>query len=237
VKASRLVSILLLLQVRGRMTAAQLARELEVSVRTIYRDIESLHIAGVPLYADAGHSGGYRLLGGHRIRLTGLTETEVEALFLSIAPGPAAELGLGPALAAAQLKLRAAFPRELTSTAERIRSRFLLDVPGWFDEDTEVPHLRQVSEAVWRSRVLDIRYRRWNETTAAVRRVEPYGLVLKAGCWYVVAGPGPRTYRVDRILTVDVCDEQFLIPPEFNLPAYWRSTQAEFRASRARAAG
>jgi predicted DNA-binding transcriptional regulator YafY len=237
VKASRLVSILLLLQARGRMTAAQLARELEVSVRTIYRDIESLHIAGVPLYADAGHSGGYRLLAGHRIRLTGLTEAEVEALFLSMAPGPVAELGLGPALAAAQLKLRAAFPPELTSTAERIRSRFVLDVPGWFDEDADVPHLREVAEAVWHSRVLDIRYRRWNETTDAVRRVEPYGLVLKAGCWYVVAGPGPRTYRVDRILAVDGRDEQFVIPPDFELSSYWRSSQADFHASRVQAAG
>jgi predicted DNA-binding transcriptional regulator YafY len=232
VKASRLVSILLLLQVRGRMTAAELARELEVSVRTVYRDIESLHMAGVPLYADAGHAGGYRLLDGHRIRLTGLTEAEVQALFLSIAPGPVAELGLGPALAAAQLKLRAAVPAELSTTAERIRARFHLDVPGWFDDHEDVPHLRPVADAVWHSRVVDIRYRRWREPTELDRRIEPYGLVLKAGCWYVVAGPGPRTYRIDRIAALTVGDEQFVIPADFDLPEYWRATQAEFLASR-----
>ena len=132
VKCSRLISILLLLQTRGRMTAAQLAEELEVSVRTVYRDMESLHVAGVPLYGDAGHAGGYQLLDGYRTRLTGLNADEAEALFLAGVPGPAVELGLGPALAAAQLKLRAALPPELREQADRIASRFHLDAPGWY---------------------------------------------------------------------------------------------------------
>ncbi|AWS47331.1 transcriptional regulator [Streptosporangium sp. 'caverna'] len=231
-KSSRLLSILLLLQTRGRMTAAGLAEELEVSVRTVYRDIESLHAAGVPLYGDAGHSGGYRLLAGYRTRLTGMNAGEAEALFLSGIPGPAAELGLGSVLATAQLKLRAALPPELRAQADRMRSRFHLDAPGWYAEDDDVPHLPQVADAVWHSRVLDIRYRRWKEPTDVDRRLEPYGLVLKAGRWYIVAGPGPgpRTYRVDQILELAVRDEEFQPPEDFDLAAYWRRYQADFLA-------
>ncbi|MDP9848370.1 helix-turn-helix transcriptional regulator [Streptosporangium lutulentum] len=229
-KSSRLLSILLLLQTRGRMTAAQLAGELEVSVRTVYRDIESLHGAGVPLYGDAGHSGGYRLLAGYRTRLTGLNAGEAEALFLSGIPGPAAELGLGPALATAQLKLRAALPPELRTQADRMRSRFHLDAPGWYAEDDDIPYLPRVADAVWHSRVLDVRYRRWKEPTDVDRRLEPYGLVLKAGRWYLVAGPGPRTYRVDQILELAVRDEEFQPPEDFDLAGYWQRHQANFHA-------
>lgn len=229
-KSSRLLSVLLLLQTRGRMTAAQLARELEVSVRTVYRDVDALHAAGVPLYGDAGHAGGYQLLAGYRTRLTGLSAGEAEALFLSGIPGPAAELGLGSALAGAQLKLRAALPPELRDQAERMRSRFHLDAPGWFADDDEIPHLPKVADAVWHSRVLDVRYRRWKAPTDVDRRLEPYGLVLKAGRWYLVAGPGPATYRVDRILELAVLDEGFQPPADFDLAGYWQGYQADFHA-------
>ena len=160
-KSGRLLSILLLLQGRGRMTAAQLADELEVSIRTVYRDVDALQQAGVPLYGDPGHDGGYRLLDGYRTRLTGLSAEEAEALFLAGAPGPASELGLGAALAVAQLKLLAALPPEASAQAERIRARFHLDAPGWYTEDDEAPFLRQVADAVWHGRVLELRYRRW----------------------------------------------------------------------------
>jgi predicted DNA-binding transcriptional regulator YafY len=230
VKSSRLLSILLLLQTGGRMTAARLAEELEVSVRTVYRDIEALHAAGVPLYGEAGHAGGYELLAGYRTRLTGLSVPEAEALFLSGIPGPATELGLGSALAAAQLKLRAALPPDLRVQADRMRGRFHLDAPGWYAPDDDVRHLPQVADAVWRGRVLDVRYRRWKEPTDVDRRLEPYGLVLKAGRWYVVAGPGPRTYRVDQILAVTVREEEFAPPDGFDLAAYWRDYQADFHA-------
>ncbi len=224
------MSILLLLQTRGRMTAAQLAEELEVSVRTVYRDVDALHAAGVPLYGDAGHAGGYQLVAGYRTRLTGLSAGEAEALFLSGIPGPAAELGLGPALAAAELKLRAALPAELREQADRMRTRFHLDVPGWYAPDAGAPFLTSVADAVWESRALDIRYRRWKEPTDVDRRIEPYGLVLKAGRWYVVAGPGPRTFRVDQILELTSTGEEFAIPRDFDLPVYWQRHQAEFHA-------
>ncbi|WP_369231981.1 helix-turn-helix transcriptional regulator [Streptomyces sp. R21] len=227
-KSARLVSILLLLQTRGRMTAAQLAEELEVSVRTVYRDVEALGAAGVPLYGDAGHAGGYRLLDGYRTRLTGLTADEAEALFLAGAPGPAAELGLGSVLAAAQLKVRAALPAELRAHADRISGRFHLDTPGWYADADEAPYLPAVADAVWNSRVLNILYRRWAVPTDVERRLEPYGLVLKAGRWYVVAGPGPRTFRVDQILELAATDEEFTRPDDFDLAAYWTGYQRDF---------
>lgn len=210
------------------MTAAQLAGELEVSVRTVYRDVEALSAAGVPLYGDAGHAGGYRLLDGYRTRLTGLTADEAEALFLAGAPGPAAELGLGPVLAAAQLKVRAALPAELRAHADRVSGRFHLDAPGWYADAEQAPFLAAVADAVWNSRVLRVTYRRWREPTDVERRLEPYGLVLKAGRWYVVAGPGPRTYRVDQILELHVCEQEFERPEAFDLTGYWTAYQRAF---------
>ncbi|MFE1415365.1 helix-turn-helix transcriptional regulator [Streptomyces sp. NPDC058746] len=246
-KSSRLLSILLLLQTRGRMTAAELAQELEVSVRTVYRDAESLAAAGVPLYGDAGHSGGYQLLAGYRTRLTGLSSGEAEALFLTGMPGPAAELGLGRALSAAQLKLRAALPPELRAQADRMRLRFHLDAPGWYAEHEETPYLAQVADAVWRGRVVEVRYRRWKEPREVDRRLAPYGLVLKAGRWYLVAGAvegvegaegakqagavehsRPRTYRVDQILRVAETEEVAELPEGFDLAEHWRRAQADF---------
>jgi predicted DNA-binding transcriptional regulator YafY len=229
-RASRLVSLLLLLQAKGRLTAAQLADELEVSVRTVYRDVESLHEVGIPLYGDAGHRGGYQLLDGYRTRLTGLSADEARALFLSGLPGPASDLGLGPVVAAARLKLLAALPPDLGEQVGRVQARFHLDAPGWYSEADEVPLLPAVASAVWHGRVLQVRYRRWKEPTDVDRRLEPYGLVLKAGRWYLVAGPGPRTYRVDQILELRVVDQDFAVPEDFELARYWRAYLADFRA-------
>src|SRR5438874_8851419 len=158
-RATRLVSLLLLLQTRGRLTAAELADRLEVSVRTVHRDVESLAAAGVPVEAVRGPAGGYRLAGGYRTRLTGLTGDEAEALFAAGIPGPAAELGLGGELAAARLKLLAALPHDLQERASRASALFHLDTRGWFRAEDKVPHLPALSSAVWSGCRARIRYR------------------------------------------------------------------------------
>jgi predicted DNA-binding transcriptional regulator YafY len=236
-RASRLVSELLLLQARGRLTAEQLAETLEVSVRTIYRDVQSLHAAGIPLYGDAGQGGGYQLLDGYRTRLTGLTAAEAQTLFLSGLPAAAAELGLGTVLAAAQLKLEAALPAELRERAQRIQERFHLDAPGWYQDGDSSPHLAAVADAVWNQRPIEVRYRRWASPTDVTRTLEPYGVVLKTGKWYLVArSEGQfRTYRVNQILALTTGSGHFDRTAAFDLPAYWASSVTDFRAQLYRA--
>ncbi|MGW0810355.1 helix-turn-helix transcriptional regulator [Nonomuraea sp. NPDC002799] len=230
-RASRLLSLLLLLQTRVRMTAPELAAELEVSVRTVYRDVEALSAAGIPIYADRGPLGGYQLLDGYRTRLNGLTAQEASSLFLAGLPGPAAELGLAEVAANAELKLLAALPPEPRSRASRMRERFLLDVPSWYRSADDVPHLSEVAEAVWSQRPLHMTYRRWGRQEVD-RVVHPFGLVLKGGSWYMVASPpegGPRTYRVSRVLTVETLPGHFARPEEFDLSAFWQVYAKEFR--------
>ena len=176
-RASRLVNLLLILQTRGGLTAAELARELEVSVRTIHRDVEALSAAGVPIYADRGPYGGIRLVDGYRTRLTGMTPDEAEALFMSGMPGPAAELGLGTVVTAARLKVLAALPTELRSRASRLVERFHLDAAGWFQTNQPVPHLATVAESVWEGRQARIEYERGDG--AVTRVLGPLGLVLE----------------------------------------------------------
>jgi len=239
-RASRLLSTLLLLQTRGRMTAQELADELEVSVRTVYRDIESLSVAGVPVYADRGPTGGYQLLDGYRTRLTGLTTDEADSLFLAGMPGPAAELGLGTVVATAELKMLAALPPDLRARASRIRERFHLDAPGWLREADEVPFLAEIADSVWNEHVVEIRYRRWKTPREVTRRLAPLGVVLKAGTWYLVAlaGYDVRTFRVSNVLAVQTLDERFDRPADFDLAAFWQDWAGKFevrmRGQRAR---
>ncbi len=229
-RASRLLRILLALTVRGRISATQLARELEVSLRTIYRDVEALNSAGVPIYATRGRNGGFQLLDGYRTRLTGMTADEADALFFSGLPGAAADLGLGSVLAATQLKLLAALPPELRERAARIRDRFFLDAPGWLRENDAPPFLATVAEAAWTQRRLDVRYERANRAVAD-RVLEPLGLVLKAGTWYLVAQPapgdgrGPRTYRVSRVRAAALRADAFERPDDFELETFWADYQ------------
>jgi len=232
-RASRLISVLLLLQTRGRMTAQQLADELEVSVRTVYRDVEELSASGIPVYADRGTHGGFQLVEGYRTRLTGLTPEEAEALFLSGYPGPAAQLGLGTVLAAAQLKVLAALPPELRSRAARLRQRFHLDAPGWFAQPETAPHLQAIAEAVWSDHRLHMHYRRGSEAGTVVERVvDPLGLVLKAGIWYLVARSdgGLRTYRVSRIADLTPLPDRFERPDDFDLAEYWGRSVTAYAA-------
>lgn len=218
------MSLLLLLQTRGRMTAQELADALEVSVRTVYRDVEALGASGVPVYAERGPAGGYRLLDGYRTRLTGMTSVEAQALVLAGVPGPAAELGLGSALAAAELKVRAALPAELADRGDRIRQRFHLDAPTWFREPEPTPHLAALADAVWADRRVRVRYRRWRAPREVTRDLAPLGLVLKAGRWYLVAAVDGdvRTYRVGAILDLSVLDEPAERPDGFDLARCWQ---------------
>lgn len=227
-RASRLVSLLLLLQARGGQTAAELARELEVSVRTIHRDVDALSASGVPIYADRGPHGGIRLVDGYRTRLTGMTADEAEALFLSGLPGPAAELGLGTVVAAARLKVLAALPVELRARASRLVERFHLDAAAWYRADEPVPLLAPLSESVWESQRIQIGYDRGDKMVDRV--LEPLGLVLKAGVWYLIAGADgqPRTYRVSRVISVTSLGERFERPANFDLAAFWTESSSAY---------
>ncbi|SOD63962.1 Predicted DNA-binding transcriptional regulator YafY, contains an HTH and WYL domains [Streptomyces zhaozhouensis] len=238
VRADRLLSLILLLQNRGRLTAPELAAELEVSVRTVYRDVEALAGSGVPVVADRGPAGGFRLLEGYRTRLTGLTDGQAESLFLAGVPGAARELGLGAELAAAQLKLRAALPAELAERAERVAERFHLDAPGWFRESEPVPQLATLARAVWEQLPARAHYRGWRRE--GERELWPLGLVLKGGIWYLMAlrrRPGEeerqvRGYRVARFTGVRLGDERFERPEGFELAAHWEEFTRRLAAHR-----
>ena len=223
-RASRLVSLLLLLQTRGQLTVAELAERLEVSERTVQRDAQALAIAGVPIVSVRGPAGGYRLDRGYRTRLTGLDASEVEALFV----GPAAELGLGHELAAARLKLLASLPAELQERAGRAEQLFHVDSRGWFREQERVPHLAVIAGALWRGRRLDIRYR--EGASIVSRRLDPLGLISKVGVWYLLAKRRgeERVYRVSRIVSARERAEPSVRPEGFELAAAWAHRSEAF---------
>jgi predicted DNA-binding transcriptional regulator YafY len=227
VRADRLLSILLLLQAHGRMSAGDLAGRLEVSRRTIYRDLDALSGAGVPIVTDRGPNGGAYLLGGYRTDLTGLTEVELEALLAFGGQGPAGDLGLGAELDQASRKLAvAAGP----APAGRLQERVLIDGEGWFRTAPVPSHLARVQDALWSDRRLRLRYRRALDRVVD-RIVEPYGLVSKAGIWYLLAGVDgePRVYRVSRIEDAELTEETFERPPGFDLRAAWAAQVGRFK--------
>ncbi|MFI0904854.1 helix-turn-helix transcriptional regulator [Streptomyces sioyaensis] len=248
-RAARLIKMVLLLQARPSMTAAELARELEVSERTVARDVLSLSEAGVPVYADRGRAGGYRLIAGYRTRLTGLDRSEAEALFLSGVPTALREMGLADAASAARLKVSAALRPELRDAASGAAQRFHLDAPGWYQEPEPPELLPALAEAVWDDRRITARYLR--KDTEVARELEPYGLVLKAGVWYLAARVDGdyRVYRVDRFTAVaayegataagaatdtgaaDASDGRFSRDEAFDLPAFWAERAARFARS------
>lgn len=227
-RASRLLTIQMLLQTRGRMPAQALADALEVSLRTLYRDIDELTAAGVPVVADRGRHGGFRLLDGWQTTLTGLTPHEAQAVFLGGLAGPAAQLGLGQAMQAAQLKLLSTLPAAWRDDARRVALRLHLDPVDWYREAEPVPHLGTVAQAVWQQRQLALHYDSWQ---AVVRRtVHPLGLVLKAGTWYLVAAVGgaPRTFRVASMQDAQLLDAAVQPPAGFDLAAHWAASTARF---------
>jgi predicted DNA-binding transcriptional regulator YafY len=230
--ASRLVNLLLVLQARGGLTTAHdLAEELEVSVRTVYRDLQALATAGVPLYGLAGPGGGYRLVDGYRTRLTGLTGAEAEALLLVDLSAPFSALGLGSDLVAARLKLTAALPEAVRARAGELAGRVHLDFPRWFEEAESPPALPELTAAVLNSQCVRFSYDKRGKRN--LRVVEPLGLVLKGRSWYLVARSGDRmlTFSVGSITQLELTDEPVVRPDDFDLAATWARLVTEFEVS------
>jgi predicted DNA-binding transcriptional regulator YafY len=231
-RADRLLSILLLLQVHRRLTAGELATRLEVSQRTIHRDMDALSAAGVPVYAQRGASGGWALTEGYRTNATGLTEAEIRTVFLAKPPRLLADLGLDGASEAALIKLLAALPSAHRRGAEDVRQRIHIDVSGWHPAEADaVPALPILQDAIWRERKLLLTYRPQGGEPAE-RLVEPLGLVAKGSTWYLIAAVDgePRTYRVSRIVAARSTEGPFLRPEGFDLAAYWEQSKSDFVA-------
>lgn len=236
-RASRLLSLQMLLETRGRMSAQALADALEVSVRTLYRDVDQLSAAGVPIYAERGRHGGFALLPGWKTTLTGLTPSEAQAVFLSGLPGPAQDLGLGGDVEGARLKLLAALPAAWREDAQRVSARLHLDPVDWYRESEPTPHLATVAAAVWSGHQIRMRYESWKDTVE--RTVSPLGLVLKAGVWYLVAAPTEvvsgagseaRTYRVSNLLAAAPLAAPVRRPARFDLAGYWAQSIQRFES-------
>lgn len=230
-QASRLLSILLKLQTQGRLSAKALATTFEVSVRTIYRDIDALSAAGVPVYADKGRHGGFALRDGYHTRLTGLDRPEAQSLFLSGVPFAATQLGLGAALDSTRLKLLAALPAATRQEAEQVASRFHLDAIAWYQGPDDQGLLPELAAAVWLQQRVWMRYDSWKGLVE--REVAPLGLVLKGGLWYFVAAAEGqvRTYRVASIEALTVRDAAAPPPPpDFELKRYWQAFARDFEA-------
>lgn len=225
-RADRLLSLLLLLQRHRQLSAQALSSELGVSVRTIYRDVEALCAAGIPIYAEYGVNGGYRLVEDYRTPLTGLTNDELNALLMLDIPEPLARLTIGKYLKSALLKLFAALSahREV-----RLNGKIYLDWVGWGLEQAKAPHLQKLYEAVFQDYRVRLRYRLWQSRGIEITRVvDPYGLVAKAGAWYLVYSGNGRlhTHLVSDLLNVQVLDEVFERPSSFNLESYWKAVAA-----------
>jgi predicted DNA-binding transcriptional regulator YafY len=230
-RADRLLSILLLLQVSQRLTAGDLARRLEVSKRTVYRDMEALSSAGVPVYAERGSGGGWSLLEAYRTDLNGLSEAEAQTLFLANPSHLLSDLGWRQTAETALIKLLAALPGSQRRDAEFVRQRIHIDVTGWRGSTEDVSVLPTLQEAIWQERKLALTYRRGDGATVE-RQVEPLGLVAKGSVWYLVAAveAEPRTYRVSRVQAAEVMTESFVRPETFDLAAYWAESKAQFIA-------
>ena len=229
-RADRLLSLLMVLQIKGRATAQELAERLEVSERTIYRDIEALSVAGVPVYAERGPGGGCVLADGYRTNLTGLNEDEVRTLFTPGATAALQDLGASKTLEAALLKLLASLPSTHREHVERTRQRLYMDTVAWYHSNEPVPYIQMLQDAVWRDRKILLTYRK-NNSEMTERVVDPLGLVAKAGIWYMVAvSHGDlRVFRVSRVRDVVLLDEPCERPANFDLEHFWAHWSIEFQ--------
>jgi len=223
-RADRLLSILLLLQAHGQMSARSIAEKLEVSDRTVYRDIDALSAAGVPVYTERGRQGGCALLPGYRTDVSGLSSTEARALFVFAGGGTLKDLGLDRELKKALRKLMASLPEAQRSGALQAQERIVVEPRGWMRQAEDLPQLPAVQEAVWGERRLRILYRSSGASVAHPVIVDPYGLVAKAGTWYLIAADRgePRLYRVSRIEGTTSLEEQARRPPGLDLDALWQ---------------
>jgi predicted DNA-binding transcriptional regulator YafY len=230
-RADRLFSIVLLLQAHHQMTARDLASRLEVSERTIHRDMDALSGAGIPVTAARGSGGGWFLLGEYRTNLTGLTESEIQSLFVTKPPKVLADLRLEKAADGALLKLLASLPATFRQGAERARQRIHVDVSGWSRREEAVPFLPVLQQALWLEQKLLLKYERGVDCDAVQRVVEPYGLVAKGSAWYLVGAVdgNVRSYRVSRVTHAEVLHEHASIPADFDLAEFWQRSATTFK--------
>ena len=231
-RADRLLSLLMLLETRGKMTARQLAKELEVSDRTIYRDIVALNTSGVPIYTEDGPGGGISLVESYNTNLTGLNSAEVRALSMLNIPEPLVKLGVDRELKAALLKLSAALPSTSRENETRTRQRIHLDASWWFEPEEPVPHLLTIQQALFQECKL---YLRWQEFRTSVEQVlSPYGLVAKSNTWYLVAEQQGhiRVIRVSKIIESQMLEETFEYPQNFSLSSFWKCWCEDFKKNR-----
>lgn len=235
-RASRLLSILVLLQLQGRITADALAAEFEVSIRTIYRDIDELSAAGIPIQSDRGPNGGFQLMPGYRNPVTNLENKEAEALFMIGMPGPALALGLGNAATQASRKLLASLPPSLRKESNQIANCFYLDTVDWYQAGHELPELPRIARAVLDQKTISLDYESW--TDRRHWQMEPLGLVLKAGTWYLVANSHSRrsskkiirNFKVSNIHSLHIDETHFIRPDNFDLANYWHDSITRFEA-------
>lgn len=228
-RADRLINILMLLQNHPRLTCEALAAELEVSVRTIYRDLEALSMAGIPLYTERGPGGGVSLVEAYRTNLTGLSPQEARALFMLGVPAPLAELGVDQELKTALWKLAAALPDARRQEESQARQRVHLDSSAWFHSFEPLPALKTLYQALWQDRRVRATLRLAFDARVELV-LEPYGLVAKAQAWYLVSRHDGRM-RVDpaaRLLQAEILPETFSRDPDFNLAAFWEAYRREF---------
>jgi predicted DNA-binding transcriptional regulator YafY len=230
-RADRLLSLLMLLQTRGRMTAENLASELEVSARTIYRDLTALSASGVPVYCERGPGGGVALVEEYRTTLTGLTPDEARALFMMSVPDPLAQLGVDQELKTAMLKLSASLPDSRRMDEARTRQRIHLDSSWWFQPEDAVPCLQVLQQAVWNDRMVRMKFRT-NFGRQVEQTIAPYGLVAKANLWHLVYAWETivRVVRVSRVVAADMLAETFPRPADFDLAAFWEQWCTDYES-------
>ncbi|MBT2290825.1 YafY family transcriptional regulator [Paenibacillus albidus] len=230
-RADRLLSILLLLQNRGKMSSRELAQLLEVSERTVFRDMEALSASGIPVLAERGREGGWMLTEGYRTSLTGMKPQEIASLLLSADYSILSDLGIQKDYTAAVRKLEAVSSTDPGSVMSYLSQRIHVDGASWHPSDESYPFLSLLQEALWEDRKVSISYLRNGETVE--RLIEPLGLVAKRGVWYIVARSteGLRTYRVSRMVRAEASRETFTRPEDFDLMRYWEESTRAFKSA------